>query len=273
MRNNTAPDHIVTREEFQEYYNNVSASIDDDEYFAVMMTNAWNLDNKSYGKGWGGQVGGTQGGNLQKAAPQQQRPESGYGQRPESAYGRDRPQSSYSQSSRASQAQKAGPTKRRTDEELIQVVRDKLASRGARGIAALGRTFRIWDHNKSGFLDYKEAGQAVKDMRMGLDHNECMRLAKAFDRDGDGTISYNEFLWGVRGEMNDFRKKLCMRAFDVLDVEKNGIIDINDIRHSYNAKQHPDVVAGKKTEDDVLFDFLETFDVHHHNSKDHPQDA
>jgi len=32
-RHNNAPDNIVTREEFIEYYNNISASIDDDVYF------------------------------------------------------------------------------------------------------------------------------------------------------------------------------------------------------------------------------------------------
>jgi Ca2+-binding EF-hand superfamily protein len=54
MRNNEAPDHIVTKEEFDEYYNNISASIDDDEYFALMMNNAWNLDGTMvYQKGWG----------------------------------------------------------------------------------------------------------------------------------------------------------------------------------------------------------------------------
>jgi hypothetical protein len=53
MRDNSAPDHIVTAEEFNEYYNNVSASIDDDAYFALMMNNAWNLDGKMvYQKGW-----------------------------------------------------------------------------------------------------------------------------------------------------------------------------------------------------------------------------
>jgi len=44
MRNNSAPDGIITREEFDEYYNMISASIDLDAYFVAMCTSAWNLD-------------------------------------------------------------------------------------------------------------------------------------------------------------------------------------------------------------------------------------
>jgi len=51
MRNNNSPDHIVTKDEFEEYYNNVSASIDRDDYFALMMNNAWNLDGSKVTKG------------------------------------------------------------------------------------------------------------------------------------------------------------------------------------------------------------------------------
>jgi len=36
----------VTLQEFLDYYNNVSMSIDDDAYFEVMIRNAWNLDNR-----------------------------------------------------------------------------------------------------------------------------------------------------------------------------------------------------------------------------------
>lgn len=36
-------DGIVTFNEFCDYYSDVSASIDSDEYFAVMMQNAWKL--------------------------------------------------------------------------------------------------------------------------------------------------------------------------------------------------------------------------------------
>ena len=46
-------DGRVSLNEFYDYYSNVSASIDDDEYFKLMITNAWNLDNKTYGKAWG----------------------------------------------------------------------------------------------------------------------------------------------------------------------------------------------------------------------------
>ena len=52
---NRTRDAKVTFEEFVEYYNNISMSIPDDEYFETMMTNAYNLDNKpNYGKGWKG---------------------------------------------------------------------------------------------------------------------------------------------------------------------------------------------------------------------------
>jgi len=50
-------DGIVTMPEWIEYYNNVSMSVDTDEYFSVMMNNAWNLDGKKVTKkGWGGEV-------------------------------------------------------------------------------------------------------------------------------------------------------------------------------------------------------------------------
>ena len=36
-------DGIITISEFCDYYKDVSAAIDSDEYFGVMMTNAWKL--------------------------------------------------------------------------------------------------------------------------------------------------------------------------------------------------------------------------------------
>jgi len=35
---------MVTKEEFIEYYNNISASIDRDDYFSAMIKSAWDFD-------------------------------------------------------------------------------------------------------------------------------------------------------------------------------------------------------------------------------------
>ena len=38
---------------------------------------------------------------------------------------------------------------------------------------------------------------------------------------------------------------------------------MDDIKKVYNAKMHPEVKAGKKTEDEVLGEFIDTFELHH----------
>jgi Ca2+-binding EF-hand superfamily protein len=74
----------------------------------------------------------------------------------------------------------------------------------------------------------------------------------------------------VVGEMNNTRKALVRRAFDKCDKNGNGIIELDDIKGVYNAKLHPDVKAGKKTEDEVLSEFIDTFELHH--SLKHPEE-
>ena len=61
LRTNGAPDHVVTKEEFEEYYNNVSSSVDNDQYFELMMNNAWKINdgNRNYGKAWSDQATGS----------------------------------------------------------------------------------------------------------------------------------------------------------------------------------------------------------------------
>ena len=56
------------------------------------------------------------------------------------------------------------------------------------------------------------------------------------------------------------------QAFAILDKSGDGVVDINDIHGVYDAKKHPDVISGKKSEDDILGEFLETFEAHHNNS-------
>ena len=63
--------------------------------------------------------------------------------------------------------------------------------------------------------------------------------------------------------MNGFRQGLCKKAFKIMDKDKSGVLDMDDIKEVYNAKKHPDVIAGKKTEQEILGEFLDTFEMHY----------
>ena len=152
-------------------------------------------------------------------------------------------------------------------------MRKKLAARGARGIQGLGRSFKIADDNGNKQLDPEEFAKAIHDFRVGLEKKDTDRLFAIFDRDRSGNIDYDEFLRGVRGEMNEFRKGLAMRAFGIMDCDGSGVIDIDDIRQKYNAKMHPDVKSGKKTEDEILFEFIDTFEKHHSDNVEDERDG
>lgn len=57
-------------------------------------------------------------------------------------------------------------------------------------------------------------------------------------------------------------------AWAKLDKDSNGVIDILDLRGVYSGSDHPDVKSGRKTEEEVLAEFLETFEIHH-DTRDH----
>jgi Ca2+-binding EF-hand superfamily protein len=119
------------------------------------------------------------------------------------------------------------------------------------------------DDNNTKTLDKDEFNKAMRDFRVDLKPFEVDSLFNEFDSDKSGEISYDEFIRGVRGAMNPFRKMLVQKAFTIMDKDKSGVIDINDIKGVYNAKFHPDVKSGKRTEEEILGEFLETFETHH----------
>ena len=57
-------------------------------------------------------------------------------------------------------------------DDLVERLRAKLASRGARGIIGLGKQFRIMDDNNSRSLDIYEFTKAMKDYMLGFSDSE-----------------------------------------------------------------------------------------------------
>ena len=245
MRNNDAPNYVVTKEEFDEYYNNISATIDDDMYFMTMMNNAWKLTEESR------QGQGTKGWSMDSSKPRAKQDNNIF----------NRPVVK-SKGPPGAGGGTEGIPQTATEAQILEHVQKKIAARGARGISGIGKKFKIADDNGNKSLDKEEFKKAMHDFRIGLHEKQVGIAFDIFDRDGSGEISYDEFLRSIRGEMNQQRAAIAKKAYAIMDKDKSGQLDINDIRQNYNAKQHPDVKSGKKTEDEILNEFLDTFEDH-----------
>ena len=111
------------------------------------------------------------------------------------------------------------------------------------------RIFKIMDDDGSKTLSKQEFEKACRDFKIDVASDDIGSLFSAFDINRDGTIQYDEFLRMVRGDMNDFRRQITERAFKKLDRDNSGVIEVNDLVGVYNAKKHPAVLEGRKTEE------------------------
>ena len=100
--------------------------------------------------------------------------------------------------------------------------REAVARRGVRGIMSLRRSFMIADDNNDKTIDINEFKKFCHDYRVSVEDKDLQTLFKEFDVDRSGSISYDEFLRGIIGEMNDFRLNLTKKAFKVMDSDGSG---------------------------------------------------
>jgi len=254
-------DDKVTKEEFIQYYTFISASIDSDTYFETMINNSWQINEAAKRKQTTTQAPWAQD-FITEPNPNAHKPHL------------TAPHSTKNQTSKGfeqnyktdfERPKKTAPPKysKETAYSAIGKIQERLLQRAARGYIGLQRQFKIMDDDGDRELSYNEFAKALKDFKINLTEEEARATFSEFDVDGSGRISIDEFIRGVRGEMNSFRADLVKRAFAILDKDGDGVIRVNDIRSVYSAKSHPDVRSGRRSEVEILGEFLETFETHH----------
>jgi len=148
-----------------------------------------------------------------------------------------------------------------TPAALMQKVRDIVNKRGNFGIRGLARTFKIMDDGGDGNLDREDFKWGLYDYGVHLNDAQFEMLLDAFDRNKDGLISFDEFLVTIRGPMNERRLKFINMAYDLLDKDGSGVVTKSDIAVAYDTSEHPEVIAGTMTEDEVITEFMEQWET------------
>jgi Ca2+-binding EF-hand superfamily protein len=95
-----------------------------------------------------------------------------------------------------------------TPDKLLQLLKDRLRARGARGLIGLHKLFKMMDDDESNTLSLPEFVKVCRDFKVGINEENVPILFKAFDSNQDGTLNYKEFIETLRGPMPAEREQL-----------------------------------------------------------------
>jgi Ca2+-binding EF-hand superfamily protein len=145
-------------------------------------------------------------------------------------------------------------------EEINDKIRSQLFRKGTSGLSGVATVFRQADFNGNKKLDPDEFEEALSFAGVFLSASELKLLFETYDRDGDGNIGYEEFIKGLAPDLAGPRRAAVESAFRKIDTDGSGVLTVDDIANVYNVKKHPDVAQGRKTEKQVLVEFLSAFE-------------
>jgi Ca2+-binding EF-hand superfamily protein len=105
----------------------------------------------------------------------------------------------------------------------MAVVREQIILNGGGGIQKLRRTFLKADSSGDQKLDLQnELPRLLADIRVAISPEEQQDLFRLLDRDGNGTLDFEEFLYCLAPPLNDTRAQWVNKVFDKLDKDKDG---------------------------------------------------
>lgn len=144
---------------------------------------------------------------------------------------------------------------------IIDRMRHHLCKSGIRGIINLGKRFRALDGAGNGAMTVAEFKKGLEDAKVPIDPAEIRQVFQHYDKDGTGAITYDGFMDALRGEISERRIGLIKAAFNLLDKEGSGVIAPQKLMGMYRASEHPAVTERTKTSEEIMVEFLETFEV------------
>ena len=147
--------------------------------------------------------------------------------------------------------------------EAFSTFRNYLQAQGPMTVLSLARQFKIIDENGNKVIDFHEFTRGIKNAGLKVPPEVLEELFQSFDYDNSGSISYDEFMVKILGEMNERRIAVVRAAFNKIDIDKSGVVELNEIKRWYNTKNNPQVLSGEITEEDLYSRFIETFGNHH----------
>jgi Ca2+-binding EF-hand superfamily protein len=112
----------------------------------------------------------------------------------------------------------------------------------------------------SGGLSPPEFSAVLEAFGLGVSEKELKLIFDDFDADGDGNISYNEFMHVLRGELTGTRAAVVKRAWEKIDQSRQTRVVLADLTKAFNPLADARVKNGDMTPAQAVQEFMTTFD-------------
>jgi hypothetical protein len=116
------------------------------------------------------------------------------------------------------------------------------------------------DESDKGVLSKDQFERALGYCHMYLNNQELETVMSHYDLKHDGTISYEEFLTGMRGSLNARRRFLVGSLFNQI-AGNAAAVSLEAVQAQFNPDAHPHVQEGLSTRDEIGRQFMEIFDT------------
>eukprot|EP00755_Sulcionema_specki_P007289 Sspe_Gene.37848::Locus_18253_Transcript_1_2_Confidence_0.667_Length_1207::g.37848::m.37848 len=145
--------------------------------------------------------------------------------------------------------------------DVVSRIRQALRERGGgTSFRAITLLFRRMDTNGNHKLSRSELQDGFAGMGINTTEKEMDIIMKYFDREGDGSVSVEEMVKALRPTMTKWRRQLVDLAYKQLDRSGKGMVTFADLKRAFRTEGHPEVMSGEKTEEEVLADFITSWD-------------
>ena len=139
----------------------------------------------------------------------------------------------------------------------------QLKRRGIRGLMNLHKQFLFSCPNLA-CVTFSDFIKVLTLQRLNLESEEYEQLFSQYTQeDNQELLNFPGFIRTFKRILNDNRLRAVENAFGRLDKEQTESLFIDDIKLKFNPKNHPDVLNGKKNEDEIITEFLDCFELNY----------
>ena len=146
----------------------------------------------------------------------------------------------------------------KNNNNAIDLLTEKLRSRGLRGILYLYNQFlsSCVDTNKITLNDFINV---LKIQHINFNIDDYQRIFNSFSN--NKFLDFYSFIRNYKKELNDKKLSVVEKVYSKLDSKGTDRVPLDFIKLKYNANNHPEVISGKKNEEDKLMEFLDCFSL------------